>query len=158
MAPLGPPAAFPDVDLAGLDGKRVPISEAWARGWALIAVGHSECGTTRLCLPFIDRIHHRRPPTSTAVAVLQDSAADARAFVEELALELPVRLEEDPYPLATKLGIGTVPTLFLVTPLGRIDAVAEAFRRADLEAFAARLQVPPPFFLPGDDAPALRPG
>jgi hypothetical protein len=158
MAPLGPPAAFPDVDLAGLDGKRAPISEAWARGWALIAVGHSECGTTRLCLPFIDRIHHRRPPTSTAVAVLQDSTADARALVEELALELPVRLEEDPYPLATQLGIGTVPTLFLVTPHGRIDAVAEAFRRADLEAFAARLQVPPPFFLPGDDAPALRPG
>jgi hypothetical protein len=92
------------------------------------------------------------------VAVLQDAAADARALVEELALELPVRLEENRYPLAAQLGLGTVPTLFLVTPQGRIDAVAEAFRRADLEAFAARLQVPPPFFLPGDDAPALRPG
>ena len=158
MAPLGPPAAFPDVVLAGLDGERGPVSEAWARGWALIVVGHRECGTTRLCLPFVDRIHHRRPPTSTALAVLQDSAADARTLVEELGLELPVRLEEDPYPLAAQLGLGTVPTLFLVTPQGRIDAVAEAFRRADLEAFAARLQVPPPLFLPGDDAPALRPG
>jgi hypothetical protein len=158
MAPLGPPAAFPDVDLAGLDGRRAPVSEAWARGWALIVVGHSECETTRLALPFIDRIHRRRPPTATAMAVLQDNAADARALVQELALELPVRLEEDPYPLATQIGLGTVPTLFLVTPQGQIDAVAEAFRRADLEAFAARLQVPPPLFLPGDDAPALRPG
>jgi hypothetical protein len=158
MAPLGPPAAFPDVELAGLDGRRAPISEAWARGWALIVVGHSECETTRLALPFIDRIHRRRPPTVTAMAVLQDNATDARALVEELALELPVRLEEDPYPLAAQLGLGTVPTLFLVTPQGQIDAVAEAFRRADLEAFAARLQVPPPLFLPGDDAPALRPG
>src|SRR5712692_3997285 len=158
MAPLGPPAAFPDVELSGLHGEQAPISEAWARGWALIVVGHRECETTRLTLPFVDRIHHRRPPTSTVVAVLQDAAADARAFVEELALELPVRLEEDPYPLAARLGLGTVPTLFLVTPRGRIDAVAEAFRRADLEAFAARLQVPPPLFLPGDDAPALRPG
>ena len=158
MAPLGPPAAFPAVELPGLDGKRAPISEAWARGWALIAVGHSECETTRLILPFVNRIHHRRPPASTAVAVLQDAAADARALVEELALDLPVRLEEDPYPLAAQLGLGTVPTLFIVTPQGRIDAVAEAFRRADLEAFAARLHMPPPFFLPGDDAPALRPG
>ena len=58
----------------------------------------------------------------------------------------------------TRLGLGTVPTLFLVTSQGRIDAVAKAFRRADLEAFAARLQVPPPLFLAGDDAPALRPG
>jgi len=158
MAPLGPPAAFPDIDLPGLDGKRAPISEAWARGWALVAVGHSECGTTRLSLPFVDRIQHRSPSTSTALAVLQDTAADVRAIVEELALELPVRLDEDPYPLAAQLGLGTVPTMFLVTPQGRIDAVAEAFRRADLEAFAARLQVPPPLFLPGDDAPALRPG
>jgi hypothetical protein len=158
MPPLGPPAAFPDIDLPGLDGKRAPISEAWARGWALVAVGHSECGTTRLSLPFVDRIHHRSPPTATAVAVLQDAPADARAIVEELALELPVRLDEDPYPLAAQLGLGTVPTMFLVTPQGRIDVVAEAFRRADLEVFAARLQVPAPLFLPGDDAPALRPG
>jgi len=158
MAPLGPPAAFPDVDLPGLDGQRRPISEAWAQGWGLIAVGHGECGTTRLTLPFVDRIHQRRPPTATAVAVLQDDAEAARALVEELGLHLPVRLEEDPYPLAARIGLGTVPTLFLVTPQGRIEAVAEGFRRADLETFAARLEVPPPFFLPGDDAPALRPG
>jgi hypothetical protein len=158
MAPLGPPAPFPDVDLPGLDGERGPISEAWSRGWALIVLGHRECETTRLTLPFVDRIHHHRPPTAAAVAVLQDGAADARAFVEELALRLPVRLEEEPYPLAAKLGVGTVPTLFLVTPQGRIEAVSEGFRRADLEAFAARLRVPPPLFLPRDHAPALRPG
>src|SRR3989442_11663487 len=114
MAPLGPPAAFPDIDLPGLDGKRAPISEAWARGWALIAVGHSECETTRLTLPFVDRIRQRSPPTSTAVAVLQDAPGDPRALVEELALHLPLPLEEDPYPPAAQLGLGTVPTLFLV--------------------------------------------
>jgi len=158
MAPLGPPASFPDVDLAGLDGQRRPISEAWAQGSALIAVGHSECGTTRLALPFVDRLHQRAAPTARVVAVLQDSPADAQALVEELALVLPVRLEEEPYPLASRVGLGTVPTLFLVNREGRIEAVSEGFRRADLEAVADRLQVPPPLFLPGDDAPALRPG
>jgi len=158
MAPLGPPASFPDVELSGLDGRRRRISEAWARGPALIAVGHSECETTRRILPFVDRIHRRRAPTSSVLAVLQDDASAARALVEELGLELPVLLEEDPYPLATRLGLGTVPTLYVVTAPGRIEAMAEAFRRADLEAFAARLEVPPPLFGPGDDAPALRPG
>ena len=158
MAPLGPPAPFPDVALPGLDGRRRAISEAWAKGWALIVIGHGDCETTRSTLPFVDRIHRRRAPTSTALAVLQDEAREARALVEELALELPVRLEEEPYPLAARLALGTVPTLFLVDHHGRIDTVAEAFRRADLEAFAARLQVPAPFFLPTDDAPALRPG
>lgn len=158
MAPLGPPASFPDVDLAGLDGERWPISEAWAQGPALIAVGHSECGTTRLALPYVDRLYQLAPDTSMVVAVLQDTAADAQALVDELALELPVRLEEEPYPLASRLGLGTVPTLFVVDRDGRIEAVSEAFRRADLEAFAGRLQAPPPLFLPGDAAPALRPG
>src|SRR2546427_2562066 len=116
MAPLGPPAAFPDIDLPGLDGKRAPISEAWARGWALIAVGHTECETTRLTLPFVDRIHHRSPPTSAAVAVLQDAAPGARALVAELAPAPSVRLGGDPYPPAKQLGRGTVPTPFLVTP------------------------------------------
>ena len=158
MAPLGPPAAFPDVELAGLDGTRRPLAEAWAHGPALIAIGHGECGTTRLTLPFVDRIHRRRAPPAVAVAVLQDDPKDARALVDELGLQLPVWLEADPYPLAERIGLGTVPTLFLVTAQGRIEAAAEGFRRADLEAFAARLEVPPPFFLPGDDALALRPG
>jgi hypothetical protein len=158
MAPLGPPSPFPDVDLPGLDGQRWRLSEAWSRGAALIVMGHSECETTRLTLPFVDRLHKRAAPGSGAVAVLQDGAAEAKALVDELALELPVRREEDPYPLAARLGLGTVPTLFLVDSQGRIEAVSEAFRRADLEAFAARLHAPPPLFLPGDDAPALRPG
>ena len=158
MAPLGPPAPFPDADLPGLDGRRRPISDAWARGRALVVVGHSECGTTRLSLPFVDRIHRRRERRAGVLAVLQDDARDARSLVEEMELELPIRLEEDPYPLASRLGLATVPTLFLVSPDGRIEAVSEGFRRADLEDFAARLAVPPPLFLAGDTAPPLRPG
>jgi hypothetical protein len=157
MAPLGPPASFPDADLAGLAGARYRISEAWARGPALIVLGHSECETTRLTLPYVDRLHRGAPPATTVIAVLQDTATDARALVGELGLELPVRLDGDPYPLSSRVGLATVPTLFLVDRGGRIEAVSEAFRRADLEAFASRLQAPPPFG-PGDDAPALRPG
>jgi len=158
MGPLGPPAPFPDVDLPGLDGERRPISESWRQGWAVIAVGHSDCETTLRALPFVDRLHQRAAPTAMALAVLQDGMAEAQALVATLGLELPVRLEADPYPLARQLGLGTVPTLFLVSPQGRIESVSEAFRRADFEAFGARLGVPAPVFLPGDDAPALRPG
>jgi hypothetical protein len=157
MALLAPPAPFPDVVLPGLDGRRHPLSEAWARGRALVVVGHSECGTTRLSLPFVDRIH-RRAASAGVVAVLQDDAPDARSLVEELGLELPIRLEEDPYPLAARLAVGTVPTLFLVSPEGRLEAVSEGFRRADFEGFAARLAVAPPLFLATDTAPPLRPG
>ena len=158
MALLGPPAAFPDLDLPALDGERRPLSEAWRQGWAVIAVGHGDCETTRRALPFVDRLHRGAAPTATVLAVLQDGAAEAQALMDTLGLELPVRLEADPYPLARRLGLGTVPTLFLVSPQGRIESVSEGFRRADFEAFGARLEVPAPMFLAGDDAPALRPG
>jgi len=158
MAVLGPPAPFPDVELPGLDGGRRPLSEAWRRGHALVAVGHGDCQTTRLSLQFVDRLHRLAAPPATAVAVLQDGAAEARELVAELALALPVWLEPDPYPLADRLGLVTVPTFFLVGPEGRIEAMSEAFRRADFEAFAVRLGIPPPLFRAGDDAPALRPG
>jgi hypothetical protein len=158
MAPLAPPAPFPDVDLARLDGQRRPIAEAWARGPALIAVGHSECGTTRFALPFVDRVHRRAAPASMVVAVLQDTPAEASALVEELGLALPVRLDPDPYDLGARLGLGTAPTLFVVGSQGRIEAVSEGFRRADLEEFASRLGAPGPLFAPADNVPPLRPG
>src|SRR5439155_16329100 len=158
MPPLGPPAPFPDSELPGLDRRSRPLSEAWRRGAALVAVGHSDCETSRLTLPFVDRIHRQAAPAGTVVAVLQDEAVDAQALVDELGLDMPVRLEAVPYPLAARLGLATVPTLYLVDVRGRIERVSEGLRRADVEAFAARLGVPAPLFEPGDYAPALRPG
>jgi hypothetical protein len=92
-----------------------------------------------------------------AIVVLQDDAENARALVAELGIELPLRLEPDPYPLAAALSLETVPTFFLVSA-GRIEKVSEAFNRADLEEAAARLGVQGPLITPEDEAPAFRPG
>ena len=51
-----------------------------------------------------------------------------------------------------------VPALVLVDRDGRIDRVSVGFRRADLEAFAARLGVAGTLFTPEDGAPEFRPG
>ena len=51
-----------------------------------------------------------------------------------------------------------MPTLFLIGPDGTIAKVTEAFHRADLEEFAARLGVAAPLFTPEDKAPATKPG
>jgi hypothetical protein len=147
---------FPDVPLPGLDGNPLPI--LGATGSCLIAVGHGDCGTTRLAIPYLKRMHDRRGPGASVVVVLQDDAAAARALLAELRAEMPVRLEADPYPLARATGLATVPTLFLVGPARRVERVSEGFERAALEEMAGRLGVPRPFFTPEDAAPALRPG
>jgi hypothetical protein len=149
---------FPDQTLPDVDGVGRPLSSAWEAGPALFLLGHRNCKTTRETLPWVDRIHKRRAAGSSVTAILQDDPETARELIGGAGLELPVRLEADPYPLAAALDLETVPTLFLVSPKGQIEGVSEALQRADLEAFAARLGVSGALFGPDDEVPALKPG
>jgi len=158
MPGMAPPHPFPRLALPDLGGSPRPLAEAWAGSRALFAVGHTDCGTTRLVLPYLQRMWERRRTGTEVVLVLQDDAAAARALLSELPLELPVRLEPDPYPLSRELGLTTVPTLLLVNPGGLIERASEGFHRGEIEDLAERLGVRAPFFLAGDAAPALRPG
>ncbi len=155
--PLPVGSAVPDRSLPALDAPPAPLSAAWAAGEALLLVGHSDCRTTRLALPCVDLIHRRRAAGTTVVALMQDTPEAARALVAELGLDLPVRLEADPYPLAAALDVRVVPTLFAVARDGRVTAVAEAFDKQALEELAARFGAGP-LFEPGDTRPARRPG
>jgi hypothetical protein len=142
--------------LPDLDGKRQPILEA--AGSCVVAVGHGDCGTTRLALPYLIRMHQRRGQGSAVVVVLQDDAASAGALLAGTEADMPVRLDPDPYPLSRELGLTTVPTFYLVDPAGVVVRAAEGFQRAALEEMALRLGVSGPLFTAGDAAPALRPG
>jgi hypothetical protein len=155
---VAPPVAFPTVALADLEGRSRPLEETWRQDRALVLVGHGDCHTTRLVLPYLDRIHRRRGKDATVVLVLQDDPDAARALVSELSLDAPVRLEPDPYPLARALDLVAVPSLYLVERGGKIDRTSIGFRRSDLEGFAAGLGVPGPLFTPEDRAPDFRPG
>ena len=128
---------FPVLALSDLEGVRRSLSEAWSEGEALFLIGHRDCKTTRQTLPYLDRIHRRRGAGRAVRLVLQDDPETARALVREQGLAVPVRLEDDPYPVAAELDLVTVPTLFLVEREGRIARISEGFSRADLEALAA---------------------
>ena len=153
---LGQP--LPDLTLPDTDGRERPLAEAWAAGPALLLLGHRNCKTTRQTLPYVEQIHRRKAGAATVVAVLQDDAATARELVDQMGLTLPVLCEADPYPLAAALRVTVAPTLLLVDRQGQIAAVSEAFRKSDLEAFAARLGVAGPLFPPDDPMPAFKPG
>jgi len=157
-----PPSArssgpFPALELPDLDGRTGSLIEAWKGGAALVLIGHRDCFTTRFALPFFERIHRRRT-RGTALLVLQDDAATARALRADLDLSVPTRLEPSPYPLAAELTVAVVPTLFLVDESGRIARVSEGFDRRALEGLAAELGVAGALFAPEDRAPAFKPG
>jgi hypothetical protein len=156
--PVVASGAFPRLSLGALAGGERSLDAAWANGEALILLGHRNCKTTRQTLPFVDRLHRRKAPQATVLAVLQDDAETAATLVREQGIGLPILLEDDPYPLAAALRLETVPTLFLVERGGRIVKAVEGFNRAEIEGFAARLGVAGPLFVPEDNAPATKPG
>jgi hypothetical protein len=147
-------SGFPALTLPALDGPRRDLSRVPQP--MLVVFGHAECETTRLLLPFAERIHRARGAGTEVVLVLQDTPEDARAAVRELALTLPVLLDPEPWALGMALGARTVP-LTLFVRAGVVEESWPAFRRADLERAAARVGVSP-LFTPEDKAPALRPG
>jgi hypothetical protein len=147
---------FPEVVLQDLEGRAAAPAAALGDRLALVVFGHKDCDTTRLTLPYVDRMHRQGAP---AFAILQDDAAGVAALQERIgALQLPIFLDQAPYAFATAVAAGVVPLLFLVGADGVIESVAEGFKRAEMEAFAARFGLGAPFFKPGEKAPALRPG
>lgn len=153
-----PPNPFPSHSLPDLEGVQRPLSMTWAEGPALILIGHRDCATTRLTLPFVDRLHHSRPPGASVVAVLQDDPAAARALMADLGLAMPVLIEADPYPLSAELELRAAPTLILVGRDGLILRAAEGFSRIDLDGLAVAFGSTAPLFSPTDTAPPRRPG
>lgn len=154
-----PPHPFPHLSLPDLEGAERPFVTAWATRPALFLFGHRDCITTRMTLPFVDRIHRRRPPDTSVIAILQDDAESARELRRDLELDLPVRLEADPYPFASEMGLRSVPTVMLVGTNGLIVRTSEGFRRDELEAMAREVGMAGPLFTEADAAlPARRPG
>jgi hypothetical protein len=150
------PRFLPALALPALAGGTSDLTRA--AGPTLVTLGHGECPTTRLLLPYVERIRRGRRRGTEVVVVLQDTPEDARALAAELSLSAPILLDQEPYALSAALAADTVPLTLLVAPGGRIEREWPAFRRQDLEEVAALFGVPPPFFAADDRAPALRPG
>lgn len=151
-------SAFPRIALDDPSGQRLELSGAWSQGEALIVLGHRNCKTTRQTLPYVERIHRRAQAQGRVLVVLQDDAEAALELARELDLTLPLLCEPEPYPLSQALGLEVVPSLLLVAPDGRVVQSCEAFRKPELDAFAARLGVQGSLFEADDPMPSLKPG
>jgi hypothetical protein len=148
------PFALPNADVLTPGGSLTGSRDLYVGGATLVLIGHKDCKTTRQTLPFIDRIHK---DGGRAVALMQDSPADAAGALLKLGLTLPFFSEASPYAFSAAIGIVTVPTLLFVEADGTVSRTSEAFRRTDIEAFAERLGAPKPV-LENDTMPGFKPG
>lgn len=150
----------PDFSLPYRDGGTFHLAEMGSS--LLLVFFKTTCPTSRLVLPFLERLHQAYPSLA-ALGVSQDAVAETDAFVAELGLTFPMLLEERPWTVSARYGLVGVPTTFLIGPVGGVEDRMEGWQRTAinrLAASAARLVGAAPVTLstPDDGAPELKPG
>ena len=160
MASSEPGDLFPNIALSDASGGTAPLPS----GEALISFFHTDCATSEMSLPYLERIRRRAAGGRLRViAVSQDGPTDTERLLSRFGAEVETLFDPPPWPASRSLGLVGVPVFFLVGEDGRIKERAVGFEKAKMEAFAARAAAladrrPEPLFLPGDSVPAIRPG
>ncbi len=113
----------------------------------------TDCPTCRLITPYLNALAASYPHVT---GVSQDGEEATDEFVREMGVRFP--MEGDPeYQLSRRLGVVTVPSLFVLDEHDRVVRQESGFDKSVLNDVAAMLGVTA-IALPYDGAPAFKPG
>jgi peroxiredoxin len=164
MPALPPGAKAPAFTLESSDGKKLNLADALKKGPVVTAFFKVSCPTCQFTAPFLERLHECYGGEHfTLWGISQDDAQDTREFRQEFEIEFPTLIDDSGYKVSNQYGITNVPTVFLISPDGKIQESCVGFSKKDLEqiaAAAAKATSTPPslFFKPGEVIPDFKPG
>ena len=143
------------------NGNSHRLSEVARNSPTLLAFFKRSCATSRMTLPFVERLHQKYPALQV-FGISQDDPADTQAFAEQTGLTFPILLDGD-WKVSTEYDLFTVPSVFLLDTEGRAAHVNLGWNREQYNALAlaaARLLNAEPVTLvsDADKVPAFRPG
>jgi peroxiredoxin len=164
MAAIPSGRKAPEFTLKGPDGKPHSLSEALARGPALLAFFKVSCPVCQFTFPFIERLHDAYGEDRITIwGISQDDASDTADFCKEFDLTFPMLLDGHGFPASNQYGLTNVPSLFLIGTDGNIRISSVGFAKAELEGMARELAAAShrpaiPLFHPGEIVPVNKPG
>ena len=165
MPALSAGKTAPPVSLPLLGGGNFDLASALKKGPVLLAFFKVSCPVCQMAFPYIERIHKQFPKSKLQiVGVSQNDAKATAAFAKEYGVTFPIVLEDtDKFAVSNHYGLTNVPTLFLVSPDGKIELSSVGWARDEVQAVAdaaARNDGAKPvsIFKPGEDVPAFKPG
>jgi peroxiredoxin len=164
MAALTPGKMAPPISLKTLTGETATLQAALKKGPVVAAFFKVSCPTCQFSAPFLERLHEAYGGEKfTLWGISQDDAADTREFCQELDVEFPILIEAPGYAVSNRYGITNVPSIFLISPDGKIEETSVGFSKAEMELMAAAAAhatgiKPAPLFRPSENVPALKPG
>jgi thiol-disulfide isomerase/thioredoxin len=160
VASPDPGILFPVDSLRTEDGKAARPAD----GETLYAFFHTECPTSEMTMPFLERLARVGQERGLrVVAVSQDEPSETAAFCDRLGVGVETLFDPAPWTASETLGLASVPTFVSVDAGGRVEKIVVGLQKERLEAYAERsaaLAGRPsrPFFRPDENVPAIRPG
>jgi len=164
MGALPAGAVAPAFSLKSVDGRPTSLADALKKGPVLAAFFKVSCPVCQFTFPFLERLFESYGGSKfTLWGISQNGPADTRDFCKEFGVTFPSLIDEKGYPASNQYGITHVPTLFLISPDGKIQRSAVGFVKADLEKMAAEAarasgKKASPLFKPGEVIPDSKPG
>jgi len=139
--PLPEGSLAPDFALTGVDGKEYRLSQALKRGPLLAVFIKTTCPACDLIMPYLNRLMETYRPLAWQLWVVSQSPADSsRRYAQRFGVSFPVVVDEpEELPASNVYDPPATPTLFLIGPDGRVEAVTWGFSKADLNAMAERI-------------------
>ena len=165
MAALEAGAGAPDFTLNGMNGEKLALTEARKKGPVVAAFFKISCPVCQYAFPYLVRIFqaYAKGPV-TLVGVSQNEKKETAAFAREYGITFPLLLDDTrSYPASNAYGLTNVPSVFLISPGGKVEFSSVGWSKRDLEDLNARLAkasgvVPAQIFKPGEHVDEFKPG
>jgi len=156
--------AAPEFSLPDTQGKNHSLRDLLKKGPVIAAFFKMSCPTCQFTFPFLQRIHDAYGSgNATLVAISQEDAADTAEFCEEHGVNFTALVDDAGYPASNLYGITNVPSIFLISPDGKVKERAVGFARKEIEKMGAEFarashRPVTPVFRPTEIVPDTKPG
>ena len=166
MATLKPGSAAPEISLPSLNGAgKVSLSEERRRGPVVAAFFKVSCPVCQYTFPYLERIHRAYGGGKVSFfGVSQNNPEDSGSFAREYKVTFPILLDDTrKYPVSNAYGLTTVPSIFLISPEGKVEMTSVGWDKKDIEELNRRVAqasntAPLPVFKPGEQVPDFKAG
>ncbi len=139
--PLSEGSQAPDFALKGVDGKEYRLSEALKEGPLLAVFVKTTCPACDLIMPYLKQLNEAYRRDGWQLWVVTQNEVDAsRQYAQRFGAPFPVLVDEpEDWALSRSWDPPATPTLFLIDPEGRVEAVTWGFSKADINEMAERI-------------------
>lgn len=165
MAALEAGVSAPDFTLDGMNGEKFALAAARKKGPVVAAFFKISCPVCQYAFPFLERIFQAYAKSGmTLVGVSQNDKKQTAGFAREYGITFPLLLDDTrTYPVSNAYGLTNVPSVFLISPGGKVELASVGWSKRDMEDLNARLAKatgapPAQIFKPGEPVDEFKPG